>query len=411
MNIPLSVPDIGPLEIEYVTETLRSGHLSLGPRVPQFEEMFASRAGTRYAVAANSGTSALHLCIRALGIGPEDGVITTSFSFVASVNCILYERATPFLVDIDSSSLNIDPSKTRIFLEKECKRTSTGEVIHSETGRRVKAILPVHVFGMPCAMDAIMNLAREYGLFVLEDACEAIGAEYRGKRIGSFGDAAVFAFYPNKQMTTGEGGMIVTDNPQTAELCRSMRNQGRDASSQWLNHVRLGYNYRLSDVHAAIGLAQLSRIDEILLARAEVAQMYSERLAGHDILGVPAEANDGTRSWFVYVVQFRGGAPSELRHRVRTHLQSKGIASQIYFPAIHRQPYYRDHFRNRCHTLPETDRAAESCLALPFSTRLSRQDVQFVCDELLRVLDAEGRDHSLNPQNASVAGASVSVRP
>jgi perosamine synthetase len=203
--------------------------------------------------------------------------------------------------------------------------------------------------------------------------------------------------------------MVVTDDPRIAELCRSMRNQGRDSTSQWLNHVRLGYNYRLSDIHAALGLAQLERIEEILQGRAHVASMYSERLAGHDLLRLPGQADEGKRSWFVYVIQFRGNAPSELRKQVRAHLQSQGIASQVYFPAIHRQPYYQEYCGTCCPNLPVTDRAAESCLALPFSTQLSFQDVQFVCDELLRALDAKLDHHPSRHEHASIADIGVSA--
>lgn len=403
MKIPLSAPDIGEREIAYVTDVLRSCHLSLGPRLAQFEERFAQYVGTRYAVAANSGTSALHMCVRALGIGLGDEAITTSFSFVASANCLLYEGAIPCFLDIHPRTLNLDPEVVREFLRRQCKRTAGGVVVHRATGRTVKAILPVHVFGMPCDMNALVKLAREYGLFLLEDACEAIGAEYQGRRIGSFGDAAVFAFYPNKQMTTGEGGMVVTDDSRIADLCRSLRNQGRDSGARWLKHVRLGYNYRLSDIHAALGLAQLERLEEILAARAEVARMYSELLSGRELLSLPAEEPGAKRSWFVYVIRLQGSSPRLLRNRVREHLLSKGIASQVYFPAIHRQPYFQTFCRGPIPPLPNTDRAADSCLALPFSCRLSAAEVRFVCDEVVRVLDMK------KPQRRADRTSSYSV--
>ena len=270
-----SAPDIGEREIEYVTRALRSTQLSMGSWLTRFEEAFAEYMGTRYAVAANSGTSALHMCVQALRLGPKDEAITTSFSFVASVNCLLYEGVLPTFVDIEPTSLNIDPELVRAFLRKQCFRKADGTVLNRVTGRTVKALLPVHVFGLPCAMDELMSIANEYGLLVLEDACEAIGAEIRGRRVGTFGKAAVFAFYPNKQMTTGEGGMIVTNDSNVADLCRSIRNQGRDADGRWLRHVRLGYNYRLSDIHAALGLAQLERINELFgRARRGGAQIY-----------------------------------------------------------------------------------------------------------------------------------------
>ena len=272
MRIPLCQPDIGQREIERVMEVLRSGHLSLGPRVAEFEQAFAEYVGTQYAIAVNSGTSALHLCVKALGIGAGDEVLTTSFSFVASVNCLLYEQAVPVFVDIDPVTLNIDPEAIRETIARDFRwdRLKSRHV-NKRTGRTLKAILPVHVFGQPCDMRSILEIAREFNLVILEDACEALGAEYCGQPVGTFGDAAVFAFYPNKQITTAEGGMIVTDSPQIASECRSTRNQGRDEQSQWLNHVRLGYNYRLSDLHCALGLAQLERIQELLGARARVA--------------------------------------------------------------------------------------------------------------------------------------------
>lgn len=390
MNVPLSMPDIGEREIEYVTRVLRSNQLSMGSWLGRFEEKFAEYAGTRYAIAANSGTSALHMCIRALGIGPGDEVITTSFSFVASVNCLLYEGVFPALVDIDPRTLNLDPEQVRDFLRVRCSRAANGSLIDRVTGNVVKAILPVHVFGLPCDMNAITAIANEYGLQVIEDACEAIGAEICGRRVGTFGNAAVFAFYPNKQMTTGEGGMIVTDDPHVAEVCRSLRNQGRDADGRWLRHVRLGYNYRLSDIHAALGLAQLERIEELLAARAAVARRYSELLPRHEVLQLPSEKAGMKRSWFVYAVRFRGDSRSGLRDRIRTHLQQNGIGAQAYFPSIHRQPYFEEYHKGPIPALPNTEDAASSSLAIPFSSRMSEPEIQYVCQEIMRGLDAEG---------------------
>ena len=390
MTIPLSAPDIGDREIAYVTEVLRSGHLSLGPQLARFEEQFAAYIGTRYAIAANSGTSALHMCVCALGIGPGDEAITTSFSFVASANCLLYEGAIPHFVDIDPRTLNLDVEAVREFLSRQCKRISPRTIINKATGRRIMAILPVHVFGSPNNMHSLGELANEFGLSMLEDACEAIGAEFDGRRVGSFGNTAVFAFYPNKQITTGEGGMIVTDNPKVAELCRSLRNQGRDADGRWLKHVRLGYNYRMSDIHAAVGLAQLERINEILAARAEVARMYSELLSECELLHLPAEESGTKRSWFVYVIQLRGPSAKSLRNGLRAHLQSKGIACQVYFPPIHRQPYFRQFCGGTIPTLPNTDQAFDRCLALPFSSQLSSNEVRFICNEIVQALEPAG---------------------
>jgi len=253
MRIPLSKPDIGEREIEYVTRTLRSGQLSLGPALDEFETRFAAYVGTRFAIATNSGTSALHACVRALGIGADDDVLTVSFSFPASVNCLLYEQALPCFVDIGPATLNLDPADAHKILAREYVWDPTSRrAVNRRSGRTLKAILPVHIFGLPCEMGPILKIADDLDLFVIEDACEALGAEWEGRRVGTFGDAAAFAFYANKQMTTGEGGMIVTDNPKVASLCRSMRNQGRGEDGEWLLHVRLGYNYRLSDIHCAL---------------------------------------------------------------------------------------------------------------------------------------------------------------
>jgi perosamine synthetase len=387
MKIPLSQPDIGELEIQYVTQVLRSGQLSLGPRVTEFEEKFADYVGTRYAAATNSGTSALHLCVKALGIGFGDEVLTTSFSFVASVNCLLYESATPVFVDIQPATLNIDPSDIRDVLSRDyiwdrqkCRHTNR------RSGQTLKAILPVHVFGHPCDMGAILEIAREFNLRVLEDACEAVGAEYRGQPVGTFGDAAVFAFYPNKQMTTAEGGMIVTDDVQLATLCRSLRNHGRNDSSEWLNHSRLGYNYRLSDLHCALGLAQLERIHELLYARARIAELYSRKLEGTPGILLPAEPSTIKRSWFAYVIQVQGTNAKSLRDCLMNRLRDRDIACQSYFPPIHLQPYMNQAGARPTRVLPHTESAAKSCIALPFFSAMTERQVAEVCDTIREFL-------------------------
>jgi dTDP-4-amino-4,6-dideoxygalactose transaminase len=403
MNISLSGPDIGELEIQYVTSVLRSHQLSQGPWLGHFERQFAEYVGSRHAIAANSGTSALHLCVRALGIGAGDEVITTAFSFVASVNCLLYEGAVPAFTDTHPRTLNLDPDEVRKFLVRHCRRTSNGTLVDIVTRRTVKAILPVHIFGLPCDMGALAELAREYDLLLLEDACEALGAKMNGRHVGTIGDAAVFAFYPNKQMTTGEGGMIVTNDSQVADLCRSLRNQGRDFDGRWLTHVRLGYNYRMSELHAALGVAQLERITDLLTRRAEVARRYSHLLAGCEGLELPVEVNGFERSWFVYVVRFTGESPKKLRDAVRTHLQDRGISTQVYFPAIHRQPFFQQFRIGAPASLPHTERAADSCLALPFSSRLSDREIQVVCEEIGRALGQPLRGGGANPERAMQA--------
>lgn len=393
MNVPLSRPDITDLEVEYVTRVLRSGQLSLGPRVVEFEEKFAAYVGTRYAIAVNSGTSGLHLAVRALGIGGGDEVITTSFSFVASSNCLLYEYALPVFGDIDSRTFNLDPREIHRFIQSCCvAERRTGGLTDVRNGRRIKAILPVHAFGLPCDMDSIMQLARKYKLQVIEDACEALGAEYKGQQVGTFGDIGVFAFYPNKQMTTGEGGMIVTNDKKLATLCRSMRNQGRDTESEWLRHVRLGYNYRLSDIHCALGLAQLERIEELLSGRARAAALYEESLAGHPLIKLPQSVPHCNRSWFVFPIQLvPASAPpdSSLRDNVLMQLRARGIGCQSYFPAIHLQPFFQEGYLAEKHFLPRTETASKTCLALPMFSSATEEQIKYVCRTLLEILDGE----------------------
>jgi perosamine synthetase len=387
MTIPLSKPDIGEREIDYVTQTLRSGNLSNGSLVNEFEEKFAAYAGTRYAVATNSGTSALHLCVRAMDIGASDEVITTSFSFVASANCLLYERATPAFADIDPATLNISPDRIRDIIAREYiyDRAKNRHVNHW-SGRVLKAILPVHVFGLPCDMAPILEIACEFNLMILEDACEALGAEYRGKHVGTFGEAAAFAFYPNKQMTTAEGGMIATDSLEIATLCRSLRNQGRDEDTQWLRHVQLGYNYRLSELHCALGLAQLERIDELLLARDRVARLYSRTLSQIPGIALPLSPPGSKRSWFVYAIRLRGASGAKRRDHLMAGLRQRGIACQGYFPAIHNQPYFAEFADLMMPILPNTELASACTLALPFFPTMTGDQVAEVCSSVVELL-------------------------
>ncbi len=394
MRVPLSKPEITEADIAGVVDALRSNQLSLGPRVEEFERNFAAYVGTRYAIAVSSGTAALHLCIRALGIGANDEVITSSFSFVASANCALFEGALPVFVDIDPVSLNLNPECVRRFIEEDCKWESESQsVVDRRNGRRVKAILPVHVFGLPCDMDPIMKLAQEYRLLVIEDACEALGANYRGRGVGTFGCMATFAFYPNKQMTTGEGGMIVTANDELARLCRSMRNQGRDEGSCWLQHDRLGYNYRLSDVHCALGISQLGRVNEMLAARENVASAYGRLLTGESRVSLPDTVIGSRRSWFVYVIRIRSLDHRPLkavRDAVIMELRRRGIGSQAYFPAIHTQPYMRQYEFVAPRPLPFTELASDSCLAIPMFAQASLAEIETVCANLREALDCSG---------------------
>jgi perosamine synthetase len=366
LRIPLSSPDIRDAERSALLEVLDSGVLSLGPRVAAFEEAITKLTKSRFAIAVNSGTSGLHLCVKAANIREGDEVITTPFSFVASANCILFERATPVFVDIDPLTYNIDPSK-----------------IEDAITPRTKAILPVHVFGRPCALAEITYIAQKHGLRIIEDACEAIGATYHGKPVGAFGQTGVFAFYPNKQVSTGEGGVIVTDDPAVAARCRSWRNQGRSDVDGYLEHDSLGYNYRLSDINCALGITQLSRLDEILAARAHVAGLYDQFLKTSAHIGRPRLSEpDSTISWFVYVVQLDEDFDRRDRDRIIAELATQGIQCRNYFPPIHLQPLYRKTFGFTPGSFPVTEHISDRTIAIPFFNRLSEGEIRFVCKSL-----------------------------
>jgi dTDP-4-amino-4,6-dideoxygalactose transaminase len=341
--------------------------------IEEFEKEWARYVGTRFAVGVSSGTAGLHLSVAAAGVGPGDEVITTPFSFVASSNVMLYQGATPIFADIDPMSLNIDPQ----WVEKKIKERRA-------LGKRIKAIIPVHVFGQPADMQALTEIATRHEVALIEDACEAIGAKYRGRSVGTFGNAAVFAFYPNKQMTTGEGGMIVTDNEEWARLFRSLRNQGRDDNGTWLRHIRLGYNYRLDEMSAALGLSQLRRIEDLLQKRDRVAQIYNQRLSKMKGVEVPWISPDTTQgSWFVYVIRL---APGIDRDTVVDELAAQGIPARPYFAPIHLQPFYQERFGFRPGDFPVTEQVAQSTLALPFSGVLEEAQIDLVCETLSQVL-------------------------
>jgi dTDP-4-amino-4,6-dideoxygalactose transaminase len=370
-------PSVTAAERTAVLDVLSTSVLALGPRLDEFERAVAARAGASFGAGVNSGTSGLHLCVIAAGVSEGDVVLTTPFSFVASANCVLYERATPWFVDVEPDALTIDPGRLELEVKKLVRR-----------GERVKAILPVHVFGQPCDMDPILDLAERHGLAVIEDACEAIGAEYRGRPVGALGDAGVFAFYPNKQMTTGEGGMVVTNRADWDALLKSLRNQGRDVFDGWLEHSRLGYNYRLDEMSAALGLAQLARLDELLAARERVAGWYEARLADNEWLTVPRAARWTTRtSWFVYVIRL---ASRELRDLAMNELAARGIPARQYFPPIHLQRFYRERFGFSRGDFPVAEAAGDTCLALPFFPAMREEQVDEVCGELLAILEDAG---------------------
>ena len=372
LKIPLSRPDITDREIDAVTAVLRTPYLSLGPTLHEFEQRMAEYIGTRFAVAVNSGTSGLHLCVRALGIGPGDEVVTTPFSFVASANCILYEQAKPVFVDIERDTLNIDISR-----------------IEQAIGPKTKAILAVDIFGQPCRWDELRAMAAHYRLALIEDACEALGSEYHQKRAGALGDCGVLGFYPNKQITTGEGGVIVTDDESLARLCKSMRNQGRGDDGGWMVHERLGFNYRMSDINCALGIAQLERINEILKKRSLVAAWYGEALKDVSEVSVmqPCSPMIG---WFVYVVQLKDQFTVGDRNAVIESLRAKGIGCSAYLPVIHLQPFYREAFGYKPGNFPVAEHVAERAIALPFFTGLVQHDVAYVVETLRGVLSTLG---------------------
>jgi perosamine synthetase len=362
-RIPLSSPDIQPEDVELVTRVLRGNRLSIGPFIKELERDFADYIGTKYAVAVTNGTSGLHLCMRAAGIAEGDEVITTPFSFIASANCVLYERATPVFVDIDEASLNIDPA-----------------LVARAVTERTRAMLPVHIFGQPCAMDELQAICSDRDFALIEDACEAVGAEYKGRKVGTFGKAAVFSFYPNKAMTLGEGAVVTTDDQHWAELMQSLRNQGRNDGGTGYFSDRLGYNYRLDEMSAALGVAQLARLDRLLAQRQAVAARYGEMLRRVPGITVKRTLASTTRmSWFVFVIHLD---PHIDRDRVMEQLESRGIPSRVYFTPIHLEPYYRQRFGFKPGDFPIAERVAASILALPFHSNLSDTEMDEVVDAL-----------------------------
>jgi perosamine synthetase len=366
-QIPLAQPDVGDREEELALEVLRSGRLSLGPMAERFERDFAAWLGSGDAVAVSSGTTALHLGVRALGWGPGDEVLTSPFSFVASANCLLYEGARPVFCDVDPVTLNLDPA-----------------AVEAGLGERSAGILPVHIFGFPADLPALEEVATRRGLGILEDACEALGAvDSEGRRVGTRGNLATFAFYANKQMTTGEGGMIVPSSPEAAERLRSERNQGRAADMGWLDHGGLGFNYRLSDLAAALGVAQVEKLDDLLARRAAVASLYEQGLEGIEGVAAPiASRGAERRSWFVYPVRLAEGTD---RDAVIARLAERGIASKAYLPCIHLFPHLRE-LGYREGQFPVAEAAAAHSLALPFFPTMSESQVARVCEALAESL-------------------------
>ena len=365
-RINLSAPWIDERDEELVLEVLRSGHLSLGPTGPRFESMLAGAVGAPYAAAVSSGTAGLHLCMRVAGVGPGDEVITSPYSFVASANCAIYESATPVFADIDPHTYNLDVA-----------------AVEAAITPRTKAIVAVDIYGYPCELDELVAICERHGLALVEDACEALGARYKGSPLGSHGHPAVWAFYPNKQMTTGEGGAVTTGSADEHELLVSLRNQGRLETSSWLQHGRLGFNYRLDDISAALGIGQLEKLDRILAARSEVAARYGELMAGLDVELPLADDADHERSWFVYVVKLPSGVDRDALIRA---LGAEGVACAPYLPSIHLQSYMQERYGFREGMFPVSEDCSARTMAIPFHARLERDDQERVAEALRAAL-------------------------
>lgn len=392
-RVPMSSPDLSEAERQAVAAVLRTPHLSMGSEIEAFEAAFCQATGARHAIGVNSGTAGLHLCVRAAGIGHNDGqpgdlVITTPFSFVASSNVLLFEGAVPIFVDVDPVTGNIDARQAAQAVEDLMAGGTAAQRWlprqGSEGSGRLKGLLPVDVFGQPADFDPLLDIAKRFNLKVIEDSCEALGASYKGRLAGRLGDYGVYAFYPNKQITTGEGAVIVTDDDQAAGLMRALRNQGRAPGDTWLAHTHLGYNYRLDEMSAALGRAQMGRLDELLDKRQQVADWYQERLA--EIAGVEAlqvSAETTRMSWFVYVVRFASG---ELRERAANQLEMGGIPARPYFVPIHLQPYMQQRFDYREGDFPVTEDLGKRGLALPFSSVMTEEQVEIVCNTLSEFL-------------------------
>ncbi len=386
--VPMSSPDLTDAERQVIQNVLNTPNLSMGPYTQAFEGAFRELTGLRHAIAVNSGTAGLHLCVRAAGLGPGDLVITTPFSFVSSSNVLLFEQAVPVFVDVDPRSGNIDPS---LVGEAAEALSAGGQAARRWLPRRgapadgqLKALLAVDVFGQPADWDALEALGRRHGLKVIEDSCEALGAEYKGRKAGAFGDYAVFAFYPNKQITTGEGGMIVTDDDQAAALMRALRNQGRVPGDTWLSHTHLGYNYRIDEMSAALGAVQMTRLEELLAKRQRVADWYAERLVDIGAVEPPfLDAATSRVSWFVYVIRLAHGID---RAGVAHRLAQRGIPVRPYFLPIHLQPYMVERFGYRPGDFPVTEDLGQRGLALPFSGRMDEGQVDLVCRALAESL-------------------------
>lgn len=360
-TVSLSSQDITDAEINAVVSVLKSDRLALGPQLTAFEDEFRRRVGVKHAISCCNGTAGLHMCWTAMGIGANDEVITTPFTFISTVNSFAFNNAKPVFVDVDPETWQLD-----------------AKLIEAAITPRTRAVIPVDIFGNTPDWDPILDIAKRHNLRVLEDSCEALGAAYKDRPTGTFGEAGVFAFYPNKQITTGEGGMVVTNDDRIAFLVRSLCNQGRDPDAGWLAHARLGYNYRMCDIQAAVGVQQMRRLDEILAKRDRVANMYLERLAGDDrytTMKVPAEVKI---SWFVFVVRLNDNYTQQDRDRILEGLREKGIGCNNYFSPVHLQPHYAETYGYKQGDFPVTETLAQRTIALPFHNHITEEEADYV---------------------------------
>ena len=364
-QIQIARPYIDQEDIDGVVKVLKSGWLSLGPKYKEFEENLAKYLGVKYACSVSSGTAALHLGVRALGLKAGDEVVTSPFSFVSSSNCLLYENVKPVFVDIEETTFNIDPALIEWVITK-----------------KTKAILPVSIFGQSAEMDEIMKIAKKYRLKVLEDSCESLGATYRGRMVGTIGDIGTYAFYPNKQMTTGEGGMVVTNSKEFYELCDSMRNQGRSKNGDWLIHERLGYNYRLDEMSASLGITQLKKLDWMIEEKRKIVSWYSKALKDIKDIEIPKVGANRTHSWFVYVVRVKNSK----RDKLMDELGKAGIQTKPYLPVIHLQPFMRKMFNFKKGDFRIAENISEETLALPLFIGLKQKDVEYIADKIKKIL-------------------------
>lgn len=364
-KVPIAKPYIDNDDIQGAVEVLKSGQLSLGPKYQEFEEELANYVGSKYACAVSSGTAALHLGVKALGLKAGDEVITSPFSFISSSNCLLYEGIKPIFVDIEETTFNIDPL-----------------LIEQAITKKTKAILPVHIFGQSAEMDPILKIAEKYNLKILEDACESLGSIYKGKITGTMGDIGTYAFYPNKQMTTGEGGMIVTDSKELYDLCCSLRNQGRGNSGDWLIHERLGYNYRMDEMSASLGITQLKKLDWMIKEKRKIVSWYNNALKDVFDIDTPQIGVNRTHSWFVYVIRVK----NKKRNKLISKLNQEGIQTKPYLPVIHLQPFMRKMFGFKEGDFPIAERVSQETLALPLYIGLKQEDIEYITNKIKIVL-------------------------